>query len=113
MKLVSYLASLIAGGLVGAALAIHAPKLINHASQPYAGQDTRQISSLSTSDIDALKKGDGWGLAKPAELNGYPGPAHVLEFADQLSLSRTTKGEGQRSFCENESESHPARQCPD
>ena len=27
------------------------------------------------------------GLAKAAELNGYPGPAHVLELASQLGLS--------------------------
>lgn len=27
------------------------------------------------------------GFAKPAELNGYPGPMHVLELADKLGLS--------------------------
>ena len=27
------------------------------------------------------------GMAKPAELNGYPGPAHVLTLAVQLRLS--------------------------
>lgn len=27
------------------------------------------------------------GLAKAAELNGYPGPAHVLELATDLLLS--------------------------
>ena len=27
------------------------------------------------------------GLALAAELNGYPGPAHVLELADKLELS--------------------------
>ena len=27
------------------------------------------------------------GLALPAELNGYPGPSHVLENADALGLS--------------------------
>ena len=28
------------------------------------------------------------GMAKPAELNGYPGPAHVLALASQLSLTK-------------------------
>ena len=56
-------------------------------SQPYAGQDQREISSLSASDIDDLLAGRGWGFAKPAELNGYPGPAHLLEFADDLELT--------------------------
>ncbi len=55
--------------------------------QPYAGQQARDIASLSQSDIDVLLAGGGWGLAKPAELNGYPGPAHILELADELQLS--------------------------
>jgi hypothetical protein len=29
--------------------------------------------------------------ASPADLNGYPGPAHVLELADQLGLSTERK----------------------
>jgi len=35
----------------------------------------------------ALLLGEGMGLAKPAELNGFPGPRHVLELADSLHLS--------------------------
>src|SRR4030095_13402335 len=31
------------------------------------------------------------GLAKAAELNGYPGPAHVLELATQLHLQADQK----------------------
>jgi len=31
------------------------------------------------------------GLAKAAELNGYPGPAHVLELAAQLDLTPEQK----------------------
>lgn len=68
------------------------------ASQPYAGQDQRVISSLSPKDIDQLKKGAGWGLAKPAEFNGYPGPAHVLEFADKLDLTNEQKTAIQSAF---------------
>ena len=67
-------------------------------SQPYAGQETRQISSLSAEDIDELEKGAGWGLAKPAELNGYPGPAHVLEFEDKLDLTSVQKQAIEASF---------------
>jgi Spy/CpxP family protein refolding chaperone len=54
---------------------------------PYAGQRTRQIKALSDEDITALRKGEGMGMAKAAELNGYPGPAHVLSLAKQLSLT--------------------------
>lgn len=62
-----------------------------HLDRPYAGQDQRQISSLSAKDIAALEAGEGWGLAKPAELNGYPGPAHVLELASELDLDPAQK----------------------
>ncbi len=53
----------------------------------YVGQEKREIKSLSESDIDELKNGRGWGLAKAAELNGMPGPAHLLEMKDEIDLS--------------------------
>jgi Spy/CpxP family protein refolding chaperone len=53
---------------------------------PYAGQETRQIKSLSTKDVDDLRNGRGWGLAKAAELNGVPGPTHLLDLADDIGL---------------------------
>ncbi len=65
---------------------------------PYAGQQSRQVASLSASDIDDLSLGKGWGLARPAELNGYPGPLHVLELADDLDLSGKQRDAAQRSF---------------
>lgn len=54
----------------------------------YAGQEKRIIKSLSDDDIQQLKKGKGWGLAKAAELNGMPGPSHVLQMKDKISLSK-------------------------
>lgn len=54
---------------------------------PYAGQQQRQIKALSGSEIDGLLSGKGMGMAKPAELNHYPGPLHVLELADAIALS--------------------------
>jgi len=52
----------------------------------YAGQESRDIKSLSARDIAELKRGGGWGLAKTAELNGVPGPAHLLELKNQINL---------------------------
>jgi hypothetical protein len=49
---------------------------------PYAGQQNRTIKALSDEDIVGLLKGDGMGFAKAAELNGYPGPKHVLDLGD-------------------------------
>lgn len=37
----------------------------------------------------ALKSGSGWGLAKSAELNGLPGPLHVLELQKELDLNES------------------------
>jgi Spy/CpxP family protein refolding chaperone len=54
---------------------------------PYAGQQAREIKALSSSEQADLLAGKGMGLAKAAELNGYPGPAHVLELAADLALS--------------------------
>src|SRR6185503_17365180 len=55
--------------------------------QPYAGMETRPIKALSEQQIADLRTGRGMSLALAAELNGYPGPRHVLELADQLNLS--------------------------
>ena len=54
---------------------------------PYAGQEKRAIKSLSARDIDDLENGRGWGLAKAAELNGMPGPKHLLEMKDKIALT--------------------------
>jgi Spy/CpxP family protein refolding chaperone len=61
----------------------------NHkgATQPYAGQQTRAVASLSDEDVQGFLDGRGMGLAKSAELNGHPGPMHVLELAEELKLT--------------------------
>lgn len=53
---------------------------------PYAGQQARPIKSLSDDDVAELRRGGGWGLAKAAELNGVPGPAHLLELKEKIPL---------------------------
>jgi hypothetical protein len=53
----------------------------------YAGQEQREIKSLSREDLSELRIGGGWGFAKAAELNGVPGPAHLLELKDRIPLS--------------------------
>jgi hypothetical protein len=57
------------------------------AQTPYAGLERRRIKALSAEQIEGLRAGHGMGLALAAELNGYPGPTHVLELADDLSLT--------------------------
>lgn len=57
----------------------------------YLGEEHRKIKSLAPDDIVELKKGGGWGLAKAAELNGVPGPAHILEMEDKINLTDDQK----------------------
>ena len=57
------------------------------APSPYADQAASGIKSLSERDIAELRQGGGWGLAKSAELNGMPGPAHLLELEDEIPLT--------------------------
>ncbi len=70
-----------------AALATAVPARADQPADPYAGQQTRAIKALSEEDVSALRNGEGMGLAKAAELNGYPGPAHVIELAKELRLT--------------------------
>jgi len=56
-------------------------------ASPYAGEEARAIKSLSAEDIAELRRGGGWGLAKAAELNGYPGPMHLLDLKEEVALS--------------------------
>jgi Spy/CpxP family protein refolding chaperone len=57
------------------------------AQTPYAGLQARPVKALSEQQIADLRNGRGMGLALAAELNGYPGPVHVLELADKLALT--------------------------
>jgi hypothetical protein len=56
---------------------------------PYAGEQHRAIKALSPNEQAALLDGKGMGFARAAELNGYPGPLHVIELAEPLKLSES------------------------
>jgi Spy/CpxP family protein refolding chaperone len=77
------------------------------AQSPYAGMQTRPIKALSDEQVADLKAGRGMGLALPAELNGYPGPAHVLALADQLGLSADQRARIQTLFDSMKAEAIP------
>ncbi len=78
------LITVIAASLLAAGLA-HAQM------QPYGAFKDREIKALSTDDIANLRAGRGMGMALPAELNRYPGPAHALENAAALGLTSEQK----------------------
>jgi Spy/CpxP family protein refolding chaperone len=88
------LAALVAAGFALAARADNG----HHAASPYAGEEARAISSLSAGDVADLLAGKGWGFAKPAELNGYPGPLHVLQLDEKLKLTPEQRAQIQAIF---------------
>jgi hypothetical protein len=59
----------------------------SYSQTPYAGMQARDIKALPEQQVADLANGRGMGLALAAELNGFPGPSHVLELADKLELS--------------------------
>lgn len=87
MKMHARVAILYVSLLVSGANAQHAGHPSPAAASPYAGMEKRMIKALSDSQIEDLNAGRGMGLALTAELNGYPGPLHVLELAEPLHLA--------------------------
>jgi len=90
--------------VIGAVAAENQPapgtKPASHAGlrSPYAGQHHAAETGLLANEFAALSMGTGFAMALPAELNGYPGPRHVLDATDasQFSLSP-----GQREAIQN------------
>ena len=77
-------AFMMSAGLATTALAQHA----DHAAHQRNGAAT---SSLTADAVQQLLDGEGMGLARAAELNGYPGPKHVLELEGKLTLTADQK----------------------
>jgi hypothetical protein len=75
---------------------------------PYVDQQTTAVRGLSADEIAALRTGQGMGLARAAELNGYPGPRHVLDLADALALSAEQRATMAALFQAMEAEAIPA-----
>jgi hypothetical protein len=69
-----------------------------HSQSPYAGMQQRSVKALSEGQVADLRAGRGMGLALAAELNGYPGPLHVIELADALNLTSEQRGRMRELF---------------
>ncbi|NIP83105.1 MAG: hypothetical protein GWM90_29300, partial [Gemmatimonadetes bacterium] len=80
-------------------LAVGAPAA-GQAPSPYAGAGSDSVKTLTMAEVTALLTGEGMGLARPAELNGYPGPRHVLDLADSLGLTAAQRGATEALFAD-------------
>ena len=54
---------------------------------PYAGMQQRAIKAMAPERVADILAGRGAGYALSAELNGYPGPRHVIDLAGELALA--------------------------
>ncbi|MBC8195251.1 MAG: Spy/CpxP family protein refolding chaperone [Acidimicrobiia bacterium] len=95
---------LVAAGCGGDAVEASSPTTTADHTSAYAGEEARAIKTLSDNDIEELRNGRGWGLAKAAELNGVPGPSHVLEMKAEIGLSAEQEAEIQAIFEEMNAE---------
>jgi len=89
------------------ALALSLGTASAQSQQPYAGLQTRPVKALSEQQIADLKAGRGMGLALAAELNGYPGPKHVLEHSNVLGLSEAQRAKMQELVTAMKAEAVP------
>ena len=91
-------ASLVLAVVLGACSGEHKPVAEHAGHSPYSGMESRTIKALSDSEIEQLRGGMGMGLAMAAELNGLPGPKHVLELAEELALTDEQRDATQTVF---------------
>jgi Spy/CpxP family protein refolding chaperone len=96
-----YLAIAVALAVLTSAQAQHAP------ASPYSSWEHRSVKALSHEQIADLRAGRGMGMALPAELNGYPGPVHVLELADRLGLTEPQRARVQELHAAMKAETVP------
>jgi Spy/CpxP family protein refolding chaperone len=103
LKILTAAAILACGSIVGTMAETSPPQ----PAQPYAGLQNRPLKALSAEQIADLRAGRGMGLALVAELNGFPGPSHVLELAQQLELTAAQRARVQEMFGAMKAEAIP------
>jgi Spy/CpxP family protein refolding chaperone len=70
----------------------------HNTASPYAGLEKRTLKALSDQQVADLRAGRGMGYALAAELNGHPGPSHVIELGERLGLSEAQRHRIQELF---------------
>ena len=63
-----------------------APAQHDHGVSPYAHARDNDVPTLTPDEVRGLRTGEGMGLARPAELNHFPGPKHLLKLGLDLEL---------------------------
>lgn len=77
---------------------------------PYADayDPNAPIHALSAEEVQQIRQGEGASFALPAELNGVPGPRHVLDLAEELALSGDQQAQIQAVYDQFRADAIPA-----
>lgn len=67
----------------------------------------RQLQRFELRPRPRRERGFLWSRCRAAELNGYPGPIHVLELADKLELTATQRAQIEALFAAMKAEAVP------
>ena len=92
------------GAAMTVALVMFTANSFAQSQQSYAGHQARPVKALSEQQIADLRAGRGMSMALPAELNGYPGPLHVIEHATALALTPAQFTQMQRLYADMKDE---------
>lgn len=100
--LITALVSLALGIVIGTFIPKNADSIANATPTPSAYVDLldSEIRGLDPKTIEGYLTGKGLGQALPAELNGYPGPRHTIDMAEELELTEKQLAEVQALFDE-------------
>ena len=101
-----FIVSFVVGSILGFGAQSLAPEARPAMPTPAAYRallDT-EIRGIDPQTIEGYLNGAGLGLALPAELNGYPGPRHILDLAQELSLTSEQAAQVQALFDQMEPE---------
>jgi Spy/CpxP family protein refolding chaperone len=90
--------------VIGRNLIVQAQTDVTATPSPYGTLLDTEIRGMSPDTIEAYRLGSGNGIALPAELNGYPGPRHVLDLADELNLTDYQREQTQALYDEMQPE---------
>ena len=91
-------------GAVGVALLASVAVARGETAAPYTGWQGRDIKALSPQQVEDLRAGRGMSLALAAELNGYPGPRHVLDLGEELALTSAQRAAVEALFRDMQAE---------
>ncbi len=87
--LITGLLSLGLGVVIGTFIPINEEIAVKATPTPsaYVSLLDSEIRGLDQDTIEGFLTGKGLGQALPAELNGYPGPRHTIDMAEELELT--------------------------